>query len=626
MSVTGRRSKAARLLANLDENSLADLAADILRRRGHSQVKITDGPGDGCRDIHSLMPDGQKHLTQSKHHKDAALTVSSKDMGELPLGLVKLGYQCGLFITNARVSPQAKREYLDNYPTLDLEYIEGSEIPRTVFSDVVLHAIWYDGQSLDRVAYTVVVPVIARDLLQDKPLALVSSDDTGLLSGDAVLGVRKWQAQAKLSRAFVSTHSFQSYRPPSLRTWSESWMPSLYAVEMIIYGPSLLEAISDVERELARQVCRRLNTRHGAGKYLAAIRFGTPSLAPLGGTSAGARIELGYDPWTLVLQNSAYYDEWDWLLPDPARSWLPVPPGGARATESDWVRWYNAELDACLNLGILSLPSDIARGQAEMVRALHTKWWARSLFAMLPAELDVSAGTDELTAPSISVPWYDQGTLCGWLDPNFGGYFGPAPLEAECGEDDSMAAAIRADDEALAAALASVSNRVKTLGGSIVDPAQARKMFAVADVDVFPSEQDFWYRPVDLLRAPSIVPSPVAPSSRRLAFEICWLLAGSVDECQPATDIIVACGLDPPAVPFSATGTFEVTNSGVYFFLSLSLVDLPTAERTSEVLRVVERDLSSLVDAVERELVAGHGSATRATKQYWTREVGIFIP
>ena len=78
MPVSGPRKNLINLLSDLDPVKLADLARDILAIRKHSNIRVTDGPGDGCRDIHSVSPEGKIHLVQCKFHADTSKTVSSR--------------------------------------------------------------------------------------------------------------------------------------------------------------------------------------------------------------------------------------------------------------------------------------------------------------------------------------------------------------------------------------------------------------------------------------------------------------------------------------------------------------------------------------------------------------------
>lgn len=147
------------LFEKLDWQKFVELIADILYRNGHSNIKIVDGTGDGGRDIHSIAPGGENHLTQCKFQSTNSLrTVSSRETGELPLAMMKFGYQKGLFATNGKISPQSQREYISDYPDLNLDFIQGKEIIKTVFNDLILRKIWYDGESIDKISYNVTIP------------------------------------------------------------------------------------------------------------------------------------------------------------------------------------------------------------------------------------------------------------------------------------------------------------------------------------------------------------------------------------------------------------------------------------------------------------------------------------
>src|SRR5579859_3078641 len=176
MSVLGPIDQVAALSRNLSPKLLAELVTDILAMWGHTDIKITDGPGDGCRDIHSIDREKQKRLSQCKFHNDTSKTVSSKEMGELPMGMVKLGYTKGLFVTNGEISPQAKREFLNDYKGLTLEYLDGRAIVSTVLGNAVLKALWFDGHEVGRVSNALIIPVIARDLNIDKPFSILNED------------------------------------------------------------------------------------------------------------------------------------------------------------------------------------------------------------------------------------------------------------------------------------------------------------------------------------------------------------------------------------------------------------------------------------------------------------------
>jgi hypothetical protein len=151
------------LTVKLSPARLVRLTADILWIMGHSEIRVVDGPGDGGRDVHAVAQDGGRVLAQCKFHGDPDKTCSSSELSELPMALVKLGYERGVFVTNAGISPQAKREYLDSYPGLQLVFLDGDQVVRLVLQHRLLKALWFDGSDLRSMSTTVTLPMIIRD-------------------------------------------------------------------------------------------------------------------------------------------------------------------------------------------------------------------------------------------------------------------------------------------------------------------------------------------------------------------------------------------------------------------------------------------------------------------------------
>ena len=117
--------------------------------------------------------------------------------------MVRFGYRHGLFVTNARVSPQAKRDCLNDYPGYTIDFLEGRDLARRVLGSMVLKAIWYDGASINEVTHALVVPVVARDLETDKPIPLVQRGDGTRLLGSIAVG--RSRADAHISASLAST-------------------------------------------------------------------------------------------------------------------------------------------------------------------------------------------------------------------------------------------------------------------------------------------------------------------------------------------------------------------------------------------------------------------------------------
>ena len=263
-------------LRKLNSQKFVELIADFLYRDGHSDIKIVDGPGDGCRDIHSMTRNGEKHLTQCKFYNDLLKTVSSREISDLPVGMVKLDYKKGLFATTARISPQAKREFLNDYPGLDLNFIEGKEITRIVFNDLILRAVWYDDKSIDRVSYQIIASFIARDLSEDKPIPLINQKNK-TQSGNEVLTPKdgKTGLQVQFKETFVDSSIFEPYRPPIMKTNREWWLPFLLSTEATIEGISLLEELESSVRLVRSFLFNSLkNTFKNKMNYHIALRLG----------------------------------------------------------------------------------------------------------------------------------------------------------------------------------------------------------------------------------------------------------------------------------------------------------------------------------------------------------------
>jgi Restriction endonuclease len=130
---------ATKLAKSLNEKNFVLLCRDLLSSKGHFNIRIMDGPGDGGRDIHSVTSDNEKFLTQCKYHQSPTSTCSSKDISELPMVAIKFGYKAGLFITNARISPQGKKEYIDKNPNLDLDFLDGDALISEILANPLLH-------------------------------------------------------------------------------------------------------------------------------------------------------------------------------------------------------------------------------------------------------------------------------------------------------------------------------------------------------------------------------------------------------------------------------------------------------------------------------------------------------
>ncbi len=630
MPISGPSSDTKVLLKKLDESSLVELVADILARRGHAEIKIMDGPGDGCRDIHSLNAERVKHLTQCKHRLDPSKTVSSKETGELPLGLTKLGYGEGLFITNAAMSPQAKREYLDDYPSLNMEFIEGAELAPVVLDDVVLRALWFDGEKVDRVSYDIVVPIIARDMARDQPLLLdpyLSGGAANNLKVDVPEG--EMTAQLVLRKQFVYLGLFQPYRSPKVRTMSEPWLPQAATFEARVSGAHLLVHLSSVLSSLERSIMESLRAESRDVPSHVAVRFGIPYVTCLDGGQGENRIELERGACTFILYNGHILSEREWFLPQEIDGWTQPDGYGVRATTADWVRWYCAELDSCLDLNLISCPDEAVQHRLTEQAEYFVKWWNKSLFALIPRDvrLEQDASVDEgdaLMSPSWTEEWWEKKRLCAWLHGNLGPGFRSILMAPEVDAEESSPR-WGVDEKTAERAYELLSKRILEEGGEVVDPGVARHMFAVKGRDPFPPTDTVCYRSIEVMFELGSLPSPVDPRSRIFEFTTCWRVSDSGDQEDDETDLLSSIRqvVAPSKIAVCERLFIDRCVHSRYLVMYFSLFDLDLSKPTSDILSTAARGLGPLLGDIDTVITNKLGESSRSTRQFWWEEIGL---
>ncbi|MGL6534647.1 restriction endonuclease [Aeromonas caviae] len=194
MSYKGPENPKEKLTEILDPKLLVDLSADILFSLGCTNTKKMDGPGDGGRDLYAENQSGEKLLVQCKYHNNSGLVCSSRELSELPMALIKFNYKNGIFITNAKISPQAKREYLDNYSNFNLNFIDGDMLCSIVLDNPLLRSIWFDGESFIRKLLTINFPILIREHKNDLPYIIndhAEEQDITILLTDFRSSLRK---------------------------------------------------------------------------------------------------------------------------------------------------------------------------------------------------------------------------------------------------------------------------------------------------------------------------------------------------------------------------------------------------------------------------------------------------
>lgn len=614
MSVLGPQDT-EKFLQKLDERKLLDICTDILALEGHTNIKIMEGPGDGQRDIHSIGPDGSNYLIQSKFHSDFSQSVSAKELGEVVLGMVRFGYKHGLFITSAKISPQAKRDCLNDYPDYFVDFLEGWEIAKKVFDNLVLKAIWYDGHSIDKVAYTLVVPILVRNLETDKPLPLLP-EHTQTLKGNEI-NIGRSEVQVNYQRGSSSSRVFGEYRSPKRKTPYELGSPNLGVTEAILSGVIHLEDIEQIIEALGDEVLAQVPVINPQIEHYAVV-LGRPSLTPLGGEASGARIELeDYSPRTLVSHNGFKGMEVDWILPSEESKW--VLPDSPRISQADWIRWYNCDYDICLDIIIQCPPSDEVKWQFVEQHDHFIKWWNESLFMLMPAEILERLEDDNIPQPTESYEWNTKQALCIWLHPIFNSPFIYSSIEPEYEDIDphpSKDDLIKAKDY-----LESIRSKVELLGGVAVDPEKARHMVAIQDEDPYPNFENVIFQGKHLAYDVYIVPSPIDPRSRRFQFSVCWEIAENNSQ-QLSLDQLMRELQSRDYHPFQSDLFLDTDTLSKATFIINELIFSPDDifRSTPEVLENATLLALKTINETEKYL-SQQTHSVRATRKYWDKEL-----
>jgi hypothetical protein len=609
-------------LKNLDARKILNLCADILYVDGHTDIKIMEGPGDGQRDIHSINSNGEKCLTQSKFHSELSYTVSAKELGEVVLGMVRFGYTKGLFITNVRISPQAKRDCLSDYPDHSVDFLEGENIFNRVLDSLLLKAIWYDGHSLDAVSYTINFPIISRDLETDKPLPLLPQHINSQIGNTFQAG--RSEVQINYQRNNSHIHVFGEYRSPTRKTPHELGSTQIGVTEAILSGIIHIGDINQILSGLRKETISHFKRIHKNKKHFALI-FGSPSLTPLGGQSSGARIELeDTKPITYVEHGDFQGEEADWILPSQNVGW--ILPKSPSVTQAKWIRWYNQKYDICFDVIVSSHPSDQEKWLITEQRDLFVKWWNQSLFMLVPHDIVRRWKSTKIPVPSKWHKWNKTNSLGLWLHPVLRNPFVQTSIEPEY-EDLELHFGTN-ELEKINKEMDVIRKNLESLGSTFVNPEKARHMIAVIANDPYPNAEQVQYRGKELAYDPSMVPTPINPESRKFQFTVCWEIENGDSKRFLSANLekiiskLTAIDWSPFHIDFFLDNETETKKN--YIFIEIEFSPEITFQCTTYALLNVEDKVIPLIEKVEENL-SQDISFERSTKRYWNEELFILF-
>lgn len=586
------------LTANLDAKRLVRLTADLLVVWGHSEVRIVDGPGDGGRDVHAVAADGGKVLAQCKFHEDPTKTCSSAELSELPMALIKLGYKRGVFVTNARISPQGKREYLDNYPDLKLVFVDGDQLVRVVLQVSLLRALWFDGSELGSVTTVAAIPVLIREHEADAsivPSRWDSAPDPAPLLND--LSHRFPGLVFHVSEAHPDPSLFEPYRYPEPFTAEEGMMPFLRATMVSVRGNVLLADIV----ELGRNIAEAFGTFLGDQWQRFTVRVGAPRLTPLAGDQGGLPVEVHTDAASFVttaearcLPESEFFGLGDC-------GWTAL--SDARTTEAAFIRVFHPDLNVLTTYEIEGRPSAaglaLMRAQNESTAA----GWAASVHALVP---NYEVWEHPIPEPDEKIVWpWDGRLICAWFHGSLvSEVVVPRTINGRAHPFNRLVKDRTRELQRIRDYLAGLDS-AKSLTSD-----EALHMVGALGVRIFLDLAKTTTRTAEATHYPDRLPSPVLPASRRLEVLTAWRLTDPKQVDESAMAAVAGRSMEDVQPTFTVdtdhlVGTWPVPNS--------MLLDAPTPS----LLRQLADRQQAWVREVEQTMAAMGVQAERATRDYW---------
>jgi hypothetical protein len=585
------------LLKGLDKDSLPFLAADILAECfGHKEIQVTDGPGDGRRDIHSVTKAGGRCVSQCKFHSGRGTAVGSRETDELPVAMVKFGAKDGFFFTTGRVSPQARREYLDDFPDVNLRLLDGGDLVDCVLSTPALSEAWISGDVVGSRARRIGILAVARDASTDAPLPI------GRMVGDL--------RDAMLLQVSVPSGVFAPYRAPSRPVLDSGRGDTAWATLVVPELPFSIRSATEAKGILLDSLHAAISDRSAGTTWI--VRFGPPVILRNACDDQKDHVYLPGVPESFAITRAAVMAEQQFLVPAPSTGW--VFPDNVSVADGDWASWMSDELDVWFRVHVQDLGA-VVPFLAEMA-AQHRARLDASLFAVGPSDQRASLLTS--LGPSLAADFEcacgPAGVLLGWFHPDVDSrnYYapqdvpGPAVLAPRfVPEFDMKVQQVRGGlaPGAFREVRASEAEMIAQLAGAkpLVPFASGHEHYAV-----------------ELALAYEDVASPVALSERECMFVSWWQVPASLAEAREvvADALRVALPLRPVHHEVRNAPRWKRPVAMITF-----RVPSPVDQATAVVLAEYAPQVAKSVEVIKSNLQRRVPDARLASRWFWETEV-----
>jgi hypothetical protein len=523
------------------------------------------------------------------------------------MAMTKLNYKHGLFVTNAKISPQAKREYLNDYRNLDLDFLDGEELAREVLSNGVLAALWWEGTHFSHVNVSTIFPMIIRIHDGDIPFNPFSSyTEDEVRPFFEYLDQRHPEYRFSLQDGRNSTEPFEPYRYPEPLTMEEGALPFIRVVEVAITGQVAFAAFPTLSESINKATCHWLLPKYRG----ISVRVGRPEIVPLQGSSTGKRIITDVHATSFTCTSCFCSEEKAWFAAEPSEHWS--GESDARVSEAQWIRLYAKDLDCALSYEIETRISSARRKMEEALREISLQGWNASVFCLVPEWENWPY--QDIPEPDETVLWpWDGRILCGWYHWSLLG--GPVKIRSA---EDSRSPFVFPDEEDIRKHLAAIKEFLSTQADcQILEDTDARHMVALAGKNPFP---DLGFSTVDtgeVIFYPETLPSPIRPTARRFRASVAWRTA--INNKEAETDIQAV--LDETSSDFQHSALCERWEEYLWSYFDIVPKQLD-AKPTEGILNDIFVWLKSLIPAIEDRL-RKHGKFERATKDLWSRRFAV---
>jgi hypothetical protein len=402
MRVPGAKDKKVELLRGVTESTFPYLIADILYfHLNHTEIKVMDGPGDGRRDIYSKLESGLRAITQCKYHEDSTKSAGSRELDELPIALTKFGCREGLFATTGRISPQAKREYTDQFKGFSLSFLEGDEIVDIVAAHPLLNAIWIKNNLISNIPKIIEMPFILR----------VGNKDINVPIDIDDFDIPTKKIKLEFHRTLFDKPLFYPYREPSIPT-SEDFIAEnkIICDSANISGDVQIFEIPVLKKVILRKI--RHNLPKSDSPFI--VRFGKPRLKNYKGEDS--ILLESVSPESFIIRNNHPISNEDDYIVFSMDDW--VYPTRMSALYHDWAGWLNDELNCILYLRIFTENKPGLSFPGTVLMHYEMLWLKNSLFCIQKGESQsVITQMYSSVLPNAIIQIFQGLFLVAWLHP-----------------------------------------------------------------------------------------------------------------------------------------------------------------------------------------------------------------